>query len=267
MLFNEALIRDIATCQPRAGECAFWWLGQMGFIVKTASLTLCFDPFLSEHPDRLFPPPLRAELLACADLVLGSHDHLDHIDGEAWQAIAAASPRTKFALPAGLKDAVAARLGIPGERLIGLAEGDRAEVGGATLEAVATAHELLNDRRENAAFLVRTDGVTLLHLGDTCLYDGFEAKLRSLGPVDVLMLPINGRDALRLRRGCIGNMTWQEAADLAGALAPRLTIPGHYDMMEGNTENPALFAAYLEIKYPGRDFWIGPHARRVMFPR
>ena len=267
MLFNEMLIRDIDSCRPRPGECAFWWLGQMGFIFKTATLTIYFDPFLSDHPDRLFPAPLRAELVSNADLVLGTHDHLDHIDGDAWRAIAAASPKARFVLPAGLKDEVSARLGIPEERLIGAAEGDVIEAAGATIEAVATAHELLNDRRENMAFCVRADGVTLLHLGDTCLYDGFEAKLRALGPVDALMLPINGRDARRLRRNCIGNMTWQEAVDLAGALRPRLTIPGHYDMMEGNTENPARFAAYLELKYPDRDFWLGPHARRVMITK
>ena len=243
------------------------WLGQMGLKIRLGGTTVLVDYFASPIPERRVPPPIAAADVTGVDGFAGTHDHLDHIDGDAWRAIAAASPKARFVLPAGLKDEVSARLGIPEERLIGAAEGDVIEAAGATIEAVATAHELLNDRRENMAFCVRADGVTLLHLGDTCLYDGFEAKLRALGPVDALMLPINGRDARRLRRNCIGNMTWQEAVDLAGALRPRLTIPGHYDMMEGNTENPARFAAYLELKYPDRDFWLGPHARRVMITK
>jgi len=114
---------------------------------------------------------------------------------------------------------------------------------------------------------VRVDGLTLCHMGDTCVYDGLTGRLKAAGEIDLLMLPINGRDAKRLRRNCIGNMTYQEAVDLAGQVTPRLTVPGHYDMFEGNTEDPALFASYMEIKYPERDFWIGQHARRVPYTR
>lgn len=266
MLFNEALVRSIDQTRPGRGQCAFWWLGQMGLAVKTETTTLYFDPFLTDHPDRLYPAPLRAELIANADIVFGSHDHLDHIDDPAWRAIAKASPRARFVVPGGLAQTVSDRLGIPAERLVGVRDGETASVGGATVRAIATAHERLDGRDENEAFVVSVDGLTICHMGDTCVYDGLIAKLKATGPIDILMLPINGRDARRLFGNCIGNMTWQEAVDLVGEVRPRLAIPAHYEMMQGNTENPALFASYLEIKYPERDFWIGPHARRVVFP-
>ena len=57
-------------------------------------------------------------------------------------------------------------------------------------------------------------------------------------------------DARRLKRHCIGNMTYQEAADLAGALQPGLTVPAHYDMFAMNSLNPKLFFDYMKVKYP-----------------
>ncbi|MBQ7679769.1 MAG: hypothetical protein IJT34_07965 [Butyrivibrio sp.] len=77
-------------------------------------------------------------------------------------------------------------------------------------------------------------------------------KLRAFGPIDLELLPINGRDAVRYRRNCIGNMTWQEAADLAGEVAPGLVIPGHWDMFADNSADPQAFVDYLDIKYQGR---------------
>ncbi len=77
------------------------------------------------------------------------------------------------------------------------------------------------------------------------------------------MLPINGRDAKRLSSGCIGNMTYQEAADLAGALGPRLTIPAHYDMFAENSEDPALFDNYMRVKYPALKVCVCEHGSKV----
>ena len=64
-----------------------------------------------------------------------------------------------------------------------------------------------------------------------------------------MLVPINGRDAERYLRNCIGNMTFQESVDLAGELMPRLVIPGHWDMFPGNTADPTDFSTYLEAKY------------------
>lgn len=73
--------------------------------------------------------------------------------------------------------------------------------------------------------------------------------LKAFGPLDAELLPINGRDAKRLLRNCIGNMTYQEAADLAGDVRPKMVIPGHWDMFADNSEDPELFKKYIEAKY------------------
>ena len=44
-------------------------------------------------------------------------------------------------------------------------------------------------------------------------------------------------------------MTFQEAADLAGELKPRIVIPGHWDMFRDNPGDPEAFKDYIEAKY------------------
>jgi hypothetical protein len=79
------------------------------------------------------------------------------------------------------------------------------------------------------------------------------------------MVPINGRDARRYSSNIIGNMTYQEAADLVGGLPVELTVPAHFDMFDGNSEDPQLMVDYMMVKYPGRKVWVGDYARRVAF--
>ena len=100
--------------------------------------------------------------------------------------------------------------------------------------------------------MIEGNGVRIYHAGDTVRYEGMLPALKALGPVDAALVPINGRDANRYRENCIGNMTYQEAADLVGELQPVLAIPGHWDMFAHNGENPAAFADYLAAKYGDR---------------
>ena len=72
-------------------------------------------------------------------------------------------------------------------------------------------------------------------------------------------LPINGRDAKRLSSGCLGNMTYQEAADLAGELSFGMTIPTHYDMFENNSADPQPFIDYMKVKYPNSKTLLPQH--------
>jgi L-ascorbate metabolism protein UlaG (beta-lactamase superfamily) len=79
-----------------------------------------------------------------------------------------------------------------------------------------------------------------------------------------MFLPINGRDAARLASGCIGNMTYQEAADLSGALQPGLTIPAHYEMFTGNSADPQAFLDYMRVKYPALETALPMHGERFI---
>jgi L-ascorbate metabolism protein UlaG (beta-lactamase superfamily) len=70
------------------------------------------------------------------------------------------------------------------------------------------------------------------------------------------MLPINGGDWERSARGIIGNMSPLDAVKLGMAVSADLLIPTHYDMIEGNTDSPAAFAAYMYELCPSRKYHI-----------
>ncbi|MEW6354703.1 MAG: MBL fold metallo-hydrolase [Planctomycetota bacterium] len=247
------MIQEINKCEVGPGEMAVWWLGQMSFIVKAGDHVIYLDPYLSPNPRRQVAPFFKPEDVTNATIITGSHDHSDHIDRPAWPALAKASPGAKFVVPDLLRKHLAEEMDIPIDRFVGLDDGASVEIDGARITGVASAHEFLDvdpdtGRHPYLGFVFEVGGFTFYHSGDSCKYEGLEGKLRAWR-FDLLCLPINGRDAERLGRGCIGNMTYQEAVDLAGALMPRMVIPGHWDMFAGNPGDPDAFTKYANVKY------------------
>jgi L-ascorbate metabolism protein UlaG (beta-lactamase superfamily) len=265
---GQALLKDIAAeCPP--GQGAFWWLGQHSFIVKVGQTVIYIDPYLAPSPTRQTPPPLKPEEVTNADLVLCTHDHGDHIDPDALPGIAAASPQALFVSPATTRERMLS-LGIPENRHIPVSDGSSFPLpDSGVLWAIKAKHEFFDKGPLGFPYLgyvIQANGVAVYHAGDTVVYDGLLTTLRDW-ELDVAFLPINGRDAERYRRNVIGNMTFQEAVDLAGELNVGLAVPAHYDMFAGNMEDPRKFADYLDAKFPNVPCWIGPAGRRVPFGR
>jgi len=267
MRLHQDLRDDIAGCTVPNGAAALWWLGQLGFVLKLGATVVCIDPFLSPHPKRQVPPVLDPAELADVSVICGTHDHSDHIDRPAWPLIAHAAPKATFVAPALLCDSLAAQLALPRNRFAGLDDGLTLEFEGIKITGVASAHEFLDQdasgRFPYVGCMIEGNGCSIYHSGDCCIYEGLVTKLLNLKP-DVMILPINGRDAVRYARHCIGNMTYQEAVDLAGSVKPKLVIPGHFDMFAANGENPRLFMDYLSVKYPGVRAVVPVHGERIM---
>jgi L-ascorbate metabolism protein UlaG (beta-lactamase superfamily) len=246
---NE-IIKTFSELHPAFGQAAICRLGQHSFLLKVGETMIAVDPFLSEFPGRLVPPLIPAAELEGVDLILGSHDHEDHIDRPALPLMASASPEAKLIVPEAL---LAGMDCFPRERILGSDDLKRHEVAGVTITGIAAAHEFFDrdaaGHHPYLGYVIHGNGVTIYHSGDCCIYEGLLGKLAAFD-CDLLLLPINGRDARRYSGGFIGNMTYQEAADLAGWLETPLTIPGHYDMFAGNTEDPLLFTEYMRVKYP-----------------
>ncbi len=238
-----------------AGSAVLWWLGQMGLLVKMGSTILCIDYFASGMPGRLTPPPVPMEEMSQVDAFLGTHDHLDHIDHSAWKVWARRCPEAEFVFPRLHLQNVLAD-GVPAEKCRGLNDGECCRIGDVTVHAIPAAHEFLSPDPASGLFpclqyVIEGNGIRIYHAGDTVRYEGMLPKLQAFGPIDAALLPINGRDGKRYRNDFIGNMTFQEAVDLAGELKPAAVIPGHWDMFADNPGDPEAFADYLDAKYPG----------------
>ena len=232
------------------------WLGQMGLMVKTGKTTICIDYYATDDKDRQTPVPVPAGELKGIDAFLGTHDHLDHIDHEAWKIWAKTAPEAKFVFPELFREKVRAD-GVDEKNALGMNAGDTLQIGDITVHAIPAAHEFLDKDLKTGfypflQYIIETEGIKIHHAGDTVRYEGMFPAIKSFGDIDVQLLPINGRDAKRYSSDCIGNMTFQEAADLAGETESRLVIPGHWDMFAHNSADPEEFKAYLDVKYKGR---------------
>ena len=189
-----------------SGSAALVWLGQAGFLLKTADgAVIAIDPYLSDfvyhsfrERDGLAYKRLTAPLFQPGELhldaVLCTHEHGDHLDLES--------------LPALLRGGTPCYTNGPGaEKLLAagadvscvheLRKGDRVDLGGIGLLAVDCDHGSLAP--EALGFL---------------LDFGFLTCRPEVG-----LLPING---------AFGNLNGREAAQLAAQLGLRLCIPHHF---------------------------------------
>lgn len=240
----------------KTSAVTLYWLGQMGFIIQSAHTTLCIDYYASPDELRQTPIPIPAEELKGVDVFFGTHDHIDHIDHEAWKIWAKTNPGAKFVFPAFHMDKVIAD-GVRADQAQGIDAGECVQIGDVKIHAIPAAHEFFDQDPLTGSYpylqyIIEIDGVRIHHAGDTVRYEGMLAKIQSFGKLDVQILPINGRDAIRYRNNLIGNMTYQEAVDLAGECEPGIVIPGHWDMFAENSADPHEFSDYLNVKYGGK---------------
>ena len=252
-IVGKRLGDQIQEFRPEKDTLSIWWMHQAGFTLKIGEKTICIDLFLSDADERVVPPIMRPEDLRDVDYFLGTHDHIDHIDRAMWPRLAKSSPDAKFLVPSYSLELLRKELPEIADRLIGVGNHRPFEEDGLRVCAIPSAHELLEQNADGeyaaVGYLVSYQGFSIYHSGDCCMYEGLESRLKKASPIDVMMLPITGRCAYRLRNNIIGNMTYQEAADLAGAVKPGLVIPMHYNAYAGNLENPLLFLDYLQVKY------------------
>src|SRR5690348_6040526 len=93
------ILATLKRFRPSPEEVILWWLGQSGFALRGPNVTALIDPFLSGHEGRRFPPAFAPESAENIDVVFCTHEHLDHFDAAAVQAIAAASPHAQIVVP------------------------------------------------------------------------------------------------------------------------------------------------------------------------
>lgn len=246
---GEALLQEIEQTVVGEQEIAFWYLGQCGFVYKGA-VTVYIDVMLNDHFDasgnskRFYPAPFSPEQVQ-ADYVICTHNHADHLAVETVNGIAKGDSHTRFIIPASCCS-VLTDIGIPTERIIPMHAKQTLYLPNLSISAVSTAHPV-HQKDQNGydfslGFQLDMNGIQLLHLGDTYLTQQLIRDLLTLPTPHIFFPPINGQDYFRTARNCIGNLNFNEAAQLAGILHADLTVPTHFDMFFGNTADPLEFA-------------------------
>jgi L-ascorbate metabolism protein UlaG (beta-lactamase superfamily)/protein-tyrosine-phosphatase len=239
-------LTDAALVSSETGA-AVWWLGQAGFLVAQGGLRLVIDAYLSDSlaekyrgtrfpHTRMMPPPVAPGNLTGIDWLLCTHGHTDHMDSGTIPALLGANPGARVLAPRA-EAARAVERGVPPERLVTIDAGETVDLGGILCTATPAAHEAMT--RTEAGFLylgyvLKGGGVTLWHSGDTIPWPG---QVEWLLPfrVDLALLPVNGRDALRAANGVPGNLTLDEAVALAEAIGARAMLGHHLGLFDFNT--------------------------------
>jgi L-ascorbate metabolism protein UlaG (beta-lactamase superfamily) len=171
------------------------WYGQSAFHLSTPEQAVAIDPFAdmsamaaSRGMQFDYPPIAGVE----ADLLLVTHEHMDHNGVEA----------------------------IDGDPAILRSTAGRLESPLGEVVAIASEHDESAgvERGPNTIFVFELDGLRVAHFGDFGQSELRAEQAEALGTVDLLILPVGGGPTI----GAEG------AAAIVERLAPRWVVPMHY---------------------------------------
>lgn len=241
--------------------------GGSGVLVRHLQASVAIDPYLlntlgdrdPEAPagwrDRNAPPPVAPEDLTGLSAILITHGHGDHFDVPTLQVLARANPGVTVMLPRPLREE-ALRAGLREEQLLHLVEGERVQLADAVVQAIPAAHtppENPQPQPDGAGgyaevgYLLRLGPVTLYHAGDTVVHPHLPGLLRD---VDVAVLPVNGRRWSPVQPARLGNLTAEEAADLAGLCGIATVVPVHHTLLGSSAGGLGAFLDYSARRWP-----------------
>jgi L-ascorbate metabolism protein UlaG (beta-lactamase superfamily) len=170
------------------------WYGQSAFRLADASTAVFIDPFADMTPllDRGTRWDYPAIAGVEADLLLVTHEHLDHNGVEA----VGGDPVTLRSTSGRLESPIGEVLGIASEH---------DEVAG-------------TERGANTLFVFTLAGTRIAHLGDLGQRSLRAEQLTALGTVDLLFVPVGGGPTIGA----------EQAMDIAVATRARFIVPMHY---------------------------------------
>lgn len=208
----------------------FRWLTQGSFLFESNGKRLLIDPYMSDFLETRgvkrmvkFPLPL-GELKP--DIMICTHDHLDHLDPESVVKIAEEYPDCIFAGPERAFNHFV-ELGISDNRRKLFQIGQSRILAGFDIMPVFAKHS----DPSAVGIIISADDRKVYLSGDT----EFDEKITSnplLKKMDLILICINGR---------LGNMNLQQALDVVKKLHPVSALPMHYGLFAENTADPLPF--------------------------
>ena len=203
------------------------WLTQAGLLFRTEELTIMVDPYLSDSVGKLDPkkhrriPVDESFLTVCPDVLIITHEHLDHLDPETLQKILVREDGKTITVLAPEGAYLRLREFGCGNNYVLLAPHSVWSEGNVTFYAVKAEH---SDR--TAAGYIIDDGEGTYYVSGDTLYsfDVLDEVLELVeGGVSYAFLPING----------VGNnMNAKDAADFAYELGAEKAVPLHYGLFD-----------------------------------
>lgn len=219
-------VRNVKDSAPPEGQFELFWLGQAGFICKTAGGKLiAIDPYFSDYVQRIIPeeglgfkrlspPPCHADDLSF-DVLLISHEHGDHFDMDAMPSLLRNERMRIYTNP--VVYAELRNMGVSETRLHCIKKGQTLPLWeGLCLTAVDCDHGELAP--EALGFLIDFSFAKIYYAGDTA-YSPDRLKAAIQAKPEVVLLPING---------AYGNLNGISASQYAALLQAQVCVPCHF---------------------------------------
>ena len=216
----------IRTLFVAPGTVALSWIGQAGFLLKTASgKVIVIDPCLTDYVydcncaktglgfKRLAPALFEPDELRI-DLFLSSHEHEDHMDMPMMPAVLENPSVRIFCNKPSVELMRASNL--LDNRTTCICVGDHIDLGDCTLIVTDCDHG--DDCPEALGFVLDFGFTSIYYSGDTALTPSMLQMPLEKKP-KVALLPINGE---------FGNLGSEDAAKYAAMLESRVCIPHHF---------------------------------------
>ena len=202
------------------------WLTQAGLLFDNDRIRIMVDPYLSDSVGKRSPEkhrriPVDERFFDIdPDVIIITHDHLDHLDPETLEVLLARSTKSiTFLAPENAYMKLRQYGG--GHNYVLLAPHSVWSQGGVTFYSVKAEHS----DRTAAGFIIDDGKKTYYTSGDTLYnYDVIDDVLDLVeGGVDYAFLPING----------VGNnMNAKDAADFAYEIGAKCAVPLHYGLFD-----------------------------------
>lgn len=205
------------------------WLSQGSFLFESNGTRILVDPYMSDYLEikglkRMVEFPLSfAELKP--DMLICTHDHLDHLDPETVRKIAKIYPECLIAGPESCCDHFR-ELGINEKNIKQLNWEKTFTFNKIKITPVFAVHTAPHA----VGLVIETDGVKVYLSGDS-EYDEKLINEFTTG-CDLILICINGR---------LGNMSLEEALKVVKAAKPQTALPMHYGLFAENTADPQPF--------------------------
>jgi L-ascorbate metabolism protein UlaG (beta-lactamase superfamily) len=208
---------------------ALTWIGHASFLVQLGGASALIDPVMSPRIAGLIPrnvaPGLAWPALPRIDLVLVTHNHLDHMDAA---TLVRLGPDPVYVVPRGL-GAWFERAGLP--RVLEMQWWQQEEVAGMRVTFVPAEHWSRRGLRDlNASwwggYVLEGAGLRVYHSGDTAWFDGFAQIGARCGPIDAAMLPIGAYEPRWFMQG--QHMNPEDAVRAFAALGAKRFVAMHW---------------------------------------
>ncbi len=183
------------------------WLGHAAVLIE-GSKTILIDPFLTNNPTA----SLSVDKLPKIDIVLVTHDHFDHLGDT--KAILERDKSAFFGVhELSLHQDIAGK----SDEIVGGNIGGTYHFEDVSASLTPAIHSA--EVGAPSGYIIKLDGHTLYHSGDTALFSDMKLLPQLYGDIDIAFLPIGGHYTMDV----------PAAVQAVNYIRPKQVVPIHYN--------------------------------------